>query len=116
MERCSILTVTDEIELKDLPRKIQMLGPVQPAPRPESAAPTLANLALDDLDVEQGGLKGQLELLESRLIREALDKSDGVVAQAAQRLGLRRTTLVEKIRKFGIERATGCVETLTASG
>lgn len=42
--------------------------------------------------------------IELRLIREALERSDGVVAHAAQLLGLRRTTLAEKLRKYGIER------------
>jgi sigma-54 dependent transcriptional regulator, flagellar regulatory protein len=36
------------------------------------------------------------------LIRQALDRSNGIVAQAARLLGLRRTTLVEKLRKFEI--------------
>ena len=38
------------------------------------------------------------------LINEALVRTQGVVAHAAQLLGLRRTTLVEKLRKYGIER------------
>ena len=38
------------------------------------------------------------------LINEALERTQGVVAHAAQLLGLRRTTLVEKLRKYGIER------------
>jgi sigma-54 specific flagellar transcriptional regulator A len=38
------------------------------------------------------------------LIRDALDRAGGVVAHAAQLLGLRRTTLVEKLRKYGVER------------
>src|SRR5690606_41409398 len=53
-----------------------------------------------------------------RLIREALERSQGVVAHAAQLLGLRRTTLVEKLRKYGIERehseAMGCARPLPA--
>ena len=32
------------------------------------------------------------------------DRAGGVVAHAAPLLGLRRTTLVEKLRKYGIER------------
>ena len=42
--------------------------------------------------------------IELALIREALERSEGVVAHAAQLLGLRRTTLVEKLRKYGVER------------
>ncbi len=60
-------------------------------------------------------LKGVLETLEIRLISQALDRCGGVVAHAARNLGLRRTTLVEKIRKFGIEREGGLVENDQAS-
>ena len=42
--------------------------------------------------------------IELTLINEALERTQGVVAHAAQLLGLRRTTLVEKLRKYGIER------------
>ena len=49
-------------------------------------------------------LKAHLLDLESNLIKQALDESNGVVAHAAQRLNMRRTTLVEKIRKYGLQR------------
>lgn len=39
--------------------------------------------------------------IESALIRQALERAGGTVAHAARLLGLRRTTLVEKLRKFG---------------
>ena len=53
-----------------------------------------------------GGLdvKEHLSNLELDLIRQALDESDGVVAHAAKRLKMRRTTLVEKLRKYGLQR------------
>ncbi|MCB1814447.1 MAG: hypothetical protein KDK04_22400, partial [Candidatus Competibacteraceae bacterium] len=40
----------------------------------------------------------------SRFIYAALDRADGVVAQAAELLHMRRTTLVEKMRKYQISR------------
>ena len=49
-------------------------------------------------------LKAHLLDLESNLIKQALDESKGVVAHAAQRLNMRRTTLVEKMRKYGLQR------------
>jgi sigma-54 specific flagellar transcriptional regulator A len=49
-------------------------------------------------------LRGHIAGIELELIRAALAQSDGVVAHAAHLLGLRRTTLVEKLRKYGIER------------
>ena len=39
-------------------------------------------------------------------IKQALTDSGGVVAHAAKRLGMRRTTLVEKLRKYGLQRQT----------
>ena len=49
-------------------------------------------------------LKEYLNTLELNLIRQALDECNGVVAHAAKRLGMRRTTLVEKLRKFDLSR------------
>jgi len=37
------------------------------------------------------------------VIEQALHRSRGTVAQAARLLNLRRTTLVEKMRKLGME-------------
>jgi len=47
-------------------------------------------------------LRAHVAAIEESLIRQALERSDGIVAQAARLLGLRRTTLVEKLRKFEI--------------
>ena len=49
-------------------------------------------------------LRGHMAGIELELIRAALTQSGGVVAHAAPLLGLRRTTLVEKLRKYGIDR------------
>ena len=54
---------------------------------------------------EQGiDLKEYISDMESDLIRQALDKCNGVVAHAAVRLNMRRTTLVEKLRKYDLQR------------
>ena len=55
-------------------------------------------------------LKDYLNQLEYVLIRQALDEADGVVAQAAKRLKMGRTTLVEKMRKYDIHRPEGATE------
>jgi sigma-54 specific flagellar transcriptional regulator A len=47
-------------------------------------------------------LRAHLDTIERQLIEQALRRTDGVVAHAARLLGLRRTTLVEKMRKFGL--------------
>jgi len=38
------------------------------------------------------------------MIRQALEQQDNVVARAAEMLGIRRTTLVEKMRKYGLSK------------
>lgn len=63
-----------------------------------SNTPTF-NLPTDDIN-----LKEYLEELESSLIRQALDECGGVVARAADKLKIRRTTLVEKMRKYGMQK------------
>ncbi len=49
-------------------------------------------------------LKNYLSRLEKNLIEQALDDTNSVVARAADRLQIRRTTLVEKMRKYGLHR------------
>ena len=49
-------------------------------------------------------LKQYLNDLELNYIKQALEECDGVVAHAAERLKMRRTTLVEKMRKYSIDR------------
>lgn len=56
------------------------------------------------LPVEGLDLKEYLGNLEQGLIQQALDDAGGVVARAAERLRIRRTTLVEKMRKYGMNR------------
>ena len=49
-------------------------------------------------------LKEYLSDLEINLISQALEQQDWVVARAAESLGMRRTTLVEKMRKYDISK------------
>jgi len=53
-----------------------------------------------DLPDDGFDLKQQLETIEIGWINAALEACDGVVAKAARQLGIRRTTLVEKMRKY----------------
>ena len=64
-------------------------------------APELTDL-LFELPAGGMDLRNHLETLERRLIARALEAAEGTVAQAARLLGLRRTTLVEKLRKYGL--------------
>lgn len=65
-------------------------------PMPRQEAPTL--LAGEGMDLKQ-----YLQDLEVNYINEALRQVGGVVSQAAKLLGLQRTTLVEKMKKFGLQ-------------
>lgn len=49
-------------------------------------------------------LKEHLAELEVSLIKQSLTKHDYVVARAAETLGMRRTTLVEKMRKYDLQK------------
>jgi len=70
---------------------------------PEPAAPEASS---DNSQLPEGGvnLKEYLSELEINLIIQALDQQEWVVARAADKLGMRRTTLVEKMRKYEIQR------------
>ena len=59
-------------------------------------------LESDVAALPRGGidLKDHLSAIEIGLIRKALEEADGTVAGAARLLNIRRTTLVEKLRKY----------------
>ncbi|MGK0373024.1 MAG: sigma-54 specific flagellar transcriptional regulator A, partial [Glaciecola sp.] len=57
-----------------------------------------------NLPADGVNLKEYLSDLEINLIQQALEQQDWVVARAADQLGMRRTTLVEKMRKYEIMR------------
>jgi sigma-54 specific flagellar transcriptional regulator A len=56
--------------------------------------------ALNSLPSGGIDLKDHLSAIEIGLIRKALAEADGTVAEAARLLNIRRTTLVEKLRKY----------------
>ncbi|WP_413110713.1 sigma-54 dependent transcriptional regulator [Thaumasiovibrio sp. DFM-14] len=62
------------------------------------------NSDLSALPPEGVNLKEMLADLEVEMILQALDVQDWVVARAADMLGMRRTTLVEKMRKYQLAR------------
>lgn len=102
VERLSILYPENEVDVRDLPPEYrQSVG--NGAPGPESV-PVSSNTRV----FGNGGLdlKNHLAEVEQSLIQRALDEADGVVSKAAELLNLRRTTLVEKMRKYNL-RADG---------
>jgi sigma-54 specific flagellar transcriptional regulator A len=91
VERLSILCGGRRVEREDLPTAIG---------ERRRAAQHLAETFIpsDGLD-----LREHLGTIEKHLIRTALDQTDGTVAHAARLLKLRRTTLVEKLRKYDLQ-------------
>jgi sigma-54 dependent transcriptional regulator, flagellar regulatory protein len=91
----------------------------EPAPlEPSRLAPTAIEAATLDpfaaltiLPHEGLDLRAHLLSIERRLVEQALERSNGTVAHAARLLNLRRTTLVEKLRKLGM--STDAVEAAT---
>ncbi len=78
-------------------------------PAPGSAASANNGIAvslpaLSDMPTDGFDLKEYLAELEIQFISNALQNHDFVVARAAEVLGLRRTTLVEKMRKYNLGR------------
>jgi sigma-54 specific flagellar transcriptional regulator A len=61
---------------------------------------SVAAIAADVLPRGGLDLKDHLSAIEIGLIRKALEEADGTIAEAARLLRMRRTTLVEKLRKY----------------
>ena len=88
--------------------RLQLLLKALPGAKRSSVSPVSAIAQIpfpaSPLPREGIDLKEHLVEVEHRLIEQALAEANGVVAHAAKRLNLGRTTLVEKMRKFGISR------------
>lgn len=107
VERLGIMHPYDVIGVKELPQKyrhveetdelLQMEEINAQNPVGFSSLDTPALLPVNGID-----LKDYLANLEKSLIQQALDEAAGVVARAAEKLRIRRTTLVEKVRKYGL--------------
>lgn len=111
LERLAIVYPDGVVGVSELPAKFQYIDEPDPerykvTENSESgSADVLSSAPSLDLLPEGGvDLKEHLELIEKSLIEQALSRNSGVVARAAETLQIRRTTLVEKMRKFGIQR------------
>ena len=64
----------------------------------------LADILVSAIDISQGcDLKQQLIAVETQLIQKALDATLGNVSKASELLSVRRTTLIEKIKKYQLQ-------------
>ncbi len=104
IERSVVLADGATLDAADLNLKASARVPLGRGTNPHLAAlaEPPATGAVKVLDADEGGLdlRTALEGLERKMIREALDRAQGNRTEAATLLGLNRTTLVEKLRKY----------------
>jgi len=106
IERLSILYPNGVVDIQDLPEKYQAPELLEAQPHARAAEAGAVEVAhLPRLPRSGLDLKEHLTSLEHSLILQALDESNWIVAHAARRLNMGRTTLVEKMRKFGLQKA-----------
>jgi sigma-54 specific flagellar transcriptional regulator A len=99
------VSLTDEAALTVLESDAFEPNPLEPnrlAPTAIEAATLDPFEAMTILPQEGLDLRAHLLAIEKRLVEQALERANGTVAHAARLLGLRRTTLVEKLRKLDI--------------
>ena len=96
LERLVILHGGRTVDVEDLPERYRPLA---------SNVTRLPGTSASTLPVDGFDLKDHLTQLEQRYIREALARADGAVAGAARLLGMQRTTLVEKLKKYRLATA-----------
>jgi DNA-binding NtrC family response regulator len=92
MERLTVLKKRGILSSEDLPQKI-------------SRRSIIPELKEQFIRLSEDGihLSREVEQYEKHLIMEALKKANGVTARAAQLLHLNRTTLVEKLKRKGVD-------------
>ncbi|OGB88618.1 MAG: hypothetical protein A3G35_01470 [candidate division NC10 bacterium RIFCSPLOWO2_12_FULL_66_18] len=98
-ERGMILCQGETIPVACLPAELQQLAGAMPASPPPLAAKGPAGAP--DAGWSLGAL-GTLEEMEQRYIREILASVSGNRSQAARLLGISRSTLQDKIRRYGL--------------
>jgi len=112
IERMSILYPNGVIDAHDLPGKYRpddgvlkaAAVPLTPVSNPAGSAGEAVLAESTRLPRSGLDLKEHLTQIESALIIQALEEESWVVAHAAKRLQMGRTTLVEKMRKLGLNR------------
>ena len=105
IERAVVLANDRHVEIEGLPEELQPVAPappVVPLAAPVAAAPYVARV----IEIEEGitNLRGAVEAFENDLIMKALTKTSFNKQQAANILGLKRTTLIEMMKRKGFDR------------
>ncbi len=106
VERLAILYPHGVVDSKDLPEKYQSQSVIQQLDSDDDdTLVSPVKLDVEQLPSDGIDMKKYLTEIEISLIEQALSKTNYVVARAATMLNMRRTTLVEKMRKYEIERS-----------
>lgn len=111
VERMAIMYPYGVVGAAELPAKFRHVPDGEEIPETDEqiAVSIPGIISVDDkplLPPEGIDLKDYIASMEQHLIQQALDETGGVVARAAERLQIRRTTLVEKMRKYELSRAS----------
>lgn len=96
MERTIILSANDELQLEDFPDEIRKVSPSVPEPQVEPV-PISADACV--LRMPCGSRSSTLADFESAHIHAVLDECGGNKKLAAERLGISRSTLYEKLKE-----------------
>ncbi len=104
LERLMVLLPDGIIDASDLPSKYRGDATLAEVKLEEIEGTHVQEPLTFDLPNQGVNLKEMLVDTELALIKHALQINDGVVARAADYLTMRRTTLVEKMRKYNIKR------------
>jgi sigma-54 specific flagellar transcriptional regulator A len=104
IERLAIQFPHGVVDSKDLPAKYQAVAEVETGASMAAQGEKAGEVSARQLPGEGLDMKKYLTDIEISLIVQALSKTNNVVARAATLLNIRRTTLVEKMRKYDIER------------
>lgn len=106
VERLTILFPNGVVDVEDLPLRFRLERYDSQHGIVGSERETLFQMIRQEQSPSNDGidLKEHLVKTELALIQQALEEADWVVAHAATSLNMRRTTLVEKMRKYGLTR------------
>jgi sigma-54 dependent transcriptional regulator, flagellar regulatory protein len=100
LAQLNLEAIPDELPAIEEPEEVEQSGSIDDRDVIALLAEQDSNETVVQLPAEGLDLRDHLFTIERGLIQQALSRSGGTVAHAARLLKLRRTTLVEKLRKF----------------
>ena len=113
VERASVLYGGETLGADDVAMLLNPTAALAPRPAVPSSPAAVPVSGDDPLAAAHFGkmpapgrpidLKREIETIELEQIHNALDLADGIISEAARLLTLKRTTLIEKMRKYGVQ-------------